>query len=163
LGASATAPEVEYGWIEPEPLTSVGKLMRVKRFWEKPSCQVAQALLDTGCLWNTFVMVGRASAFLELIQSAEPNLLETFRTAVQGEDADPEFSRAVHERIEPADFSKRVLSGFTERLAVMNLGNVGWHDLGDPGRVKAMMSQLRQRKPIGQALVSSAASFAAAG
>src|SRR5205823_7443718 len=64
LGAAPKQPEVEYGWIEPEANTAHrfgGQLMHVKRFWEKPSHQIAQGLLEQGCLWNTFVMVGRAS------------------------------------------------------------------------------------------------------
>jgi len=156
LGASATAPEVEYGWIEPEPMPSDGRLSRVRRFWEKPSYQVAQGLMDQGCLWNTFVMVGRADAFLELIQSAEPRLYETFQTAVVQSRADmnPEFMRAVYGQIETADFSKRVLSGTTERLAVLSLGDIGWDDLGDPRRVSAMLPQIGLRKPAGQALAS---------
>jgi mannose-1-phosphate guanylyltransferase len=156
LGASATAPEVEYGWIEPEPMATDSRLLRVRRFWEKPSCQVAQTLLDQGCLWNTFVMVGRADAFLELIRSAEPGLYETFQTTVAQckTDMNPELMRAVYEQIETADFSKRILSGTTKTLAVLSLGDIGWDDLGDPDRVGAMLSQVRLRKPVGQVLAS---------
>ncbi len=152
LGASATAPEVEYGWIEPEPMANDSRLSRVRRFWEKPSHQVAQGLMEKGCLWNTFVMVGRANAFLELIQSVEPRLYETLQTAVVqcGADMNPEFMRVVYGRIETVDFSKRISSGSTERLAVLNLGDIGWDDLGDPRRVNAVLSQARLRKPAGQ-------------
>ena len=166
LGAEATAPEVEYGWIEPEPLATDSRLSRVRRFWEKPSHQVAQGLMDRHCLWNTFVMVGQASAFLELIRCVEPHVHETFHAAVVQRSADmnPELMRAVYGQIETTDFSKRVLSRTTERLAVLNLGDIGWDDLGDPRRVNAMLSQERLRKPAGQALVSEVlASAAAAG
>jgi mannose-1-phosphate guanylyltransferase len=82
LGAKAKRAEVEYGWIEPgrtrgrpalsglnergahwRAVTS-SALRAVERFWEKPTSQVAEALFARGCLWNTFVMVGRSSAFL---------------------------------------------------------------------------------------------------
>ncbi len=165
LGVSATAPDVDYGWIEPESM-AVSKLLRVRRFWEKPVWQVAQTLLDQGCLWNTFVMVGRANAFLELIQFAEPRLYETFqKTVVEGKaDMNPELMRAVYEQIETADFSKRVLSRTAERLAVLSLGDIGWNDLGDPRRVVAMLPHVRSRKPLGQALLPEvAASVATAG
>lgn len=158
LGASATGPEIEYGWIEPESRANVGDLVRVKRFWEKPSSQVAHALLDLGCLWNTFVMVGRAHSCLELIQSAAPSLYGTFQTALvqSNGDSNPDLMRAVYERIETTDFSKRVLSRATERLAVLNLGDLGWDDLGDPGRVTGLLSQhlATIRKPGSQALIS---------
>jgi len=74
LGAAATVPETEYGWIEAEPMETGSRLPGVRRFWEKPSRAVAQMLLDRGCLWNTFVMVGRVDTFLELIRSAAPRL-----------------------------------------------------------------------------------------
>jgi mannose-1-phosphate guanylyltransferase len=166
LAAAATAPEIEYGWIEPGPAVSNNKLAGVRRFWEKPSYQVAQTLMGQGCLWNTFVMVGRANAFLELIQSVEPRLYKTFQTAVAEcrADMNPELMNAIYGQIETADFSKRVLSGATDRLAVLNLGDIGWDDLGDPRRVNAMLSQGHLRKPAGQALASEVlVSVAAAG
>ena len=66
LGAKAERAEVDYGWIEPSarfesPFTNA--LHRVSRFWEKPSYPTARVLLARGCLWNTFVMIGRASVF----------------------------------------------------------------------------------------------------
>jgi mannose-1-phosphate guanylyltransferase len=63
LGAEARYPEVEYRWIEPGQ-SMLGAptfpLSRVNHFWEKPSLSEARALLARGCLWNTFVTVGRA-------------------------------------------------------------------------------------------------------
>ena len=38
----------------------------------------AQALHERGCLWNTFVMIGRASAFLDLLKAAVPGVLQAF-------------------------------------------------------------------------------------
>jgi mannose-1-phosphate guanylyltransferase len=73
VGADAEYPEVDYGWIEPGVDVSkgtVGPLSRVTRFWEKPSVDQARALLRRGCLWNTFVTVGRATAFLEMLAFA---------------------------------------------------------------------------------------------
>jgi mannose-1-phosphate guanylyltransferase len=60
LGIKPDKPEVSYGWIEPdEPLEpSNGRLSRVRRLWEKPSHYIAQKLMQRGCLWNSFVMVG---------------------------------------------------------------------------------------------------------
>jgi mannose-1-phosphate guanylyltransferase len=142
LGAPARTPETEYGWIEPEATKGASSLMRVRRFWEKPSRRVAQALLERGCLWNTFVMVGRAGAFLELIRSAEPGLYETFLTVVleRGADMNPESMETTYDGIETADFSKRILSRVTAKLAVQSLGDIGWNDLGEPRRVRAIMS-----------------------
>lgn len=147
LGASATAPEAAYGWIEPDPQSADKKLPKVRRFWEKPTCQVAQELLDQGCLWNTFVMVGRARVFLELIQSTAPGLYEAFQAAFtqSGAEVNPASIEALYEQIERTDFSNRVLSEASENLAVLNLGDVGWNDLGDPRRVRAMLYPARPR------------------
>lgn len=165
LGAAATAPEVEYGWIEPEERETGSRLPRVKRFWEKPCRAVAQTLLERGCLWNTFVMAGRVDAFLELIRSGAPRLYEIFQTAVARDKAelDPEAIADIYDRIVTADFSKQVLSASPEKLSVLNLGEVGWNDLGDPDRVGAVMSRAAGRKPAGLAASADMSATAAAG
>jgi mannose-1-phosphate guanylyltransferase len=143
LGAAATHAEVEYGWLEAEPAISRDGLLRVKRFWEKPSRPVAQRLFDRGCIWNTFVMVGRAQAFLDLIRASavdfylacEP-LLARYGAAI-----DAGMLKTVYDELPTADFSKSVLSTSPEKLGVLNLGDVGWSDLGVPERVLRMWSE----------------------
>jgi mannose-1-phosphate guanylyltransferase len=60
LGIKPEGPEGEYGWIEPV-LTGIedntDALCRVRRFWEKPTSEVARRLMARSCLWNSFVMV----------------------------------------------------------------------------------------------------------
>src|SRR4029077_9281335 len=73
IGIEADFPEVGYGYIEPRGKLR-GRLQSVRRFWEKPTSQLAETLLDRGCLWNTFVMVGRVCAFLDLIKTAAPEV-----------------------------------------------------------------------------------------
>jgi mannose-1-phosphate guanylyltransferase len=140
LGATPKQPEVEYGWIEPGAAVAsrFGRyLMPVKRFWEKPSCQDAEGLWAQGCLWNTFVMVGRASAFVEMIQRAVPNMYRAFEPilALPNPEMEAEMMQSVYEKLPIADFSKEVLSVSAEMLAVARLGDVGWSDLGDPRRL----------------------------
>jgi mannose-1-phosphate guanylyltransferase len=150
LGAEAAEPETEYGWIEPEFSASHRKLLKVRRFWEKPARQLAVRLLDQGCLWNTFVMVGQANAFLELIRSAEPDLYEAFETVVARcrMDLSAELMSAIYEELQPADFSKQVLVRNADKLHVFSVGDIGWSDLGDPGRVLAALSEVKSRKPV---------------
>jgi mannose-1-phosphate guanylyltransferase len=67
LGAEAKIPETSFGYIEPAAAMDGSTplpLMPVGRFWEKPSLEVARNLVSLGCVWNTFVMVGRLSASL---------------------------------------------------------------------------------------------------
>jgi mannose-1-phosphate guanylyltransferase len=137
LGADAEHPEVEYGWIQPGAsleCSLTNSLVGVRRFWEKPSTQIAQALLAHGCLWNTFVMIGRASAFLDMLNAAVPRVMQALEPSVSAGD---EAYAALH----PGDFSQQVLSVSTARLAVLRLGNIGWSDLGTPERVRCAMTR----------------------
>ena len=139
LGAEAQYPEVEYGWIEPSADVQRGaanSLFRVSRFWEKPSLHVAEMLLARGCLWNTFVMIGRAKAFLDMLNSAWSDLLEPFETigrrggAINLDD--------LYEKLPSGDFSRQVLSSCAPWLTVLAIGNIGWSDLGTPERVASV-------------------------
>jgi mannose-1-phosphate guanylyltransferase len=146
LGVAAKYPEVDYGWIEAEAITSSGShhgLLRVKRFWEKPSAKAAQYLLDQGCVWNTFVMIGRAQAFLEMIQKGAPEIYQEFEPIMKAPELcfDTAAITDVYQHIPAADFSHLVLSAAPERLGVLCLGDVGWSDLGDPSRVIQMLSE----------------------
>ncbi len=141
LGASPTHPEVGYGWIEPGPLTAGRSgLFRVLRFWEKPSLPVAKVLLNLGCLWNTFVMVGRVRTFLNMIQKATPPLYRHFqhhKTSSGSFDSD-----RLYETLAPVDFSRDILAQRHAELAVLDAGSVGWSDLGEPERVVSLIAQL---------------------
>ena len=139
LGAKPDYAEAEYGWIEPARAASrYGSIRPVQNFWEKPPMELAEALFKRGCLWNTFIMVGRVSAFLELIASAMPHLFQTFSTAARTGARD---IAQIYDRIEPADFSSQVLSRSISRISVATLRNAGWSDLGDPQRAKAALSE----------------------
>lgn len=143
VGASPTHPEVDYGWIEPGTPLDIegrGRLFHVKRFWEKPPMPVARILLNLGCLWNTFVMVGHVGTFLDMIRTATPELFDEFQrheTALGHLD-----SEQLYERLAPVDFSRDILVGSASQLAVLNIGSVGWSDLGEPERVASPISQL---------------------
>jgi mannose-1-phosphate guanylyltransferase len=146
LGAKAEHPEVEYGWIEPGtslecPLTS--SLVSVRRFWEKPSTQVAQTLLAHGCLWNTFVMIGRASAFLNILNAAVPRVMQVLGSGSGLSNAEPCLPQEeeTYAALTPGDFSRQVLSISTGQLAVLRLGDVGWSDLGTPERVMSAITR----------------------
>lgn len=132
VGAEANYPEIEYGWIEPGPTISISPtaLWQVTRFWEKPSLPKAQELLRRGCLWNTFVTIGRAAAFLELLFATIPDLV--FRLA--GAWTDSELNLAYQE-VRAVDFSREVLAPQSGRLLVVRDTASGWTDVGNPSRV----------------------------
>jgi mannose-1-phosphate guanylyltransferase len=136
LGAQPISPEIEYGWIEVGGAV-YGELLQVRAFHEKPRLPLAARLLTTGALWNTFVMVGHVYAFLQMARATAPGLLEVFQSTMgtvprNGETRIPD---SVYEWVSPSDFSRQVLSPAAERLVALRLGNMEWHDLGDPERV----------------------------
>lgn len=140
LGITAETPEEAYGWIEPADrilACGAGGLYRVRRFWEKPALPVARMLLARGCLWNSFVMVGRVPAFLTLIRHAAPELFAAFatiRTALHT-PAEEDQLRALYGRLPPTNFSRDVLATRPANLAVLPVSGVAWSDLGEPHRV----------------------------
>jgi mannose-1-phosphate guanylyltransferase len=143
LGAEADDAEVQYGWIEPgELLKGEGagiSLFRVNRFWEKPASGIARDLHSKGCLWNTFVLVGRARTFLDVLMSAVPAVCNAFmplRSEPLSSASELERAARVYETLPKGDFSHEVLAACTGRLAVLSLGRIGWSDLGTPERVR---------------------------
>jgi mannose-1-phosphate guanylyltransferase len=133
LGADAHTPEVEYGWIEPGETVSDDlptPLLRVRRFWEKPSLVDAQALLRAGCLWNTFVIIGCAGAFQDLLRTQIPDVVRHISIAQAAGDLD-----GAYRGIRAVDFSREVLVPQADRLLVLRDSESGWADLGDPSRV----------------------------
>jgi mannose-1-phosphate guanylyltransferase len=162
LGAQPEHPEVEYGWIEPGAQIGrmdggraegaqggVHSIFRVSRFWEKPSAELASGLLDRGCLWNTFVMIGRVRTFLEALQESVPAVFRAFEPLLE-KSPNPAAELAgqtddlvgeAYTGLPSGDFSKQVLSALPNRLAVLRLDNVGWSDLGTPERLMETWSR----------------------
>ena len=119
-------------------------LLRVSRFWEKPSHPTAQALFDRGCLWNTFVMVGRASIFLALLANTMASGVWKAFTAAQRSgrhSTDPMAQYKLWASLTAGDFSRQVLTLSTPYLSVLRVGDIGWSDLGTPERVSAAMAR----------------------
>jgi mannose-1-phosphate guanylyltransferase len=161
LGATATRPETDYGWIQPGDRLRVPPLnparpstaYAVQRFHEKPSQAEAVELLERRCLWNTFVLIGHVGAFEELLLNAPPEIGESFSALTRVADADE--SRAVrgwYDAVPLSDFSRDVLTRQPERLGVIQLFGAGWTDLGQPSRVLDVLAARTHEKTSGVAL-----------
>ena len=138
LGAEAHYPEVEYGWIEHGPKLSHAPvpLLRVERFWEKPTLMKARSLLRRGCLWNTFVTVGHANTFLDLLCSEVPDLVASINCALARNELESAYAQ-----LRAMDFSRQVLVPQPHRLLVVRDTASGWADLGSPDRVFDILSR----------------------
>ena len=152
LGTAADRPEVAYGWIEPETCVERSYdsfIAPVKRFWEKPPIHIARELFARRCLWNTFVMIGRAQDFVEMIRESSPTIFEQFSAASgeSGEEDDAAFS-ILYGSLHPLDFSRQVLSANSSRLLVTSCGHAGWSDLGDPRRLARVIMNRNAGDPL---------------
>ena len=147
LGITPASAEREYGWIEPQPSvigSAARSITRVKKFWEKPSAALAASLMEHGCLWNSFVMVGRVDALVKMTRAALPDLYADFAAITPTFETTRE-RRALAElysRIDDSNFSHEVLAARPQDLAVMRVADVGWSDLGEPARVLATLAHL---------------------
>jgi len=152
LGAHATEPEVEYGWIEPgQPLHAEApvRIWEIRRFWEKPTEDIARNCQEAGCLWNTFIIVGKAKTFLRAGREAVPEAAD--RLARIGH-----FRGSEHERwaiqqayalMPKANFSRSILEPAPSCLAVSQIPAVTWSDLGSPRRVLRILRTLGLSPP----------------
>ena len=141
LGAEATYPETDYGWIEAVQAPASGALFApagVRQFWEKPTLAITQDLLRRGCLWNTFVTIGRVSTLIDVLCRAAPNPMLTLSTGILNNDLHSSY------RLIPSiDFSRDVLASQPEHLMVIRDAKSGWTDLGNPNRVLDTLKRQR--------------------
>jgi mannose-1-phosphate guanylyltransferase len=145
VGAEARYPEVEYGWIQPGRTlvdSLVNPLSRVARFWEKPPLERAEALRRGGCLWNTFITIGRVGAFMELLHATVPKVTRALEHSFIKGQIDQ-----LYHRIAPVDFSRAVLTRMPARLVVLRDAASGWTDLGSPRRIMDVLRSQGIRPP----------------
>jgi mannose-1-phosphate guanylyltransferase len=150
VGATASGPETEYGWIEPgEPLGRIGPTLvsSVTRFVEKPSLPAARACLQAGALWNTFVIVARAAALADATRQVLPRVHDTLAGAVPLLETAWGVAalRRAYATLPAAAFSSAVLERCAPVLAVSHLAGAGWCDWGSPRRVVRTLRQTGQR------------------
>jgi mannose-1-phosphate guanylyltransferase len=149
LGISPDRPEAGYGWIEPAQPVRLARaqLFTVRRFWEKPPQSIAQRLMSSGCLWNSFVMVGRVSTLLRLVITAQPLLYSSFaalRPVLDTELEEPSME-TMYARLAPVDFSSDILAKAPVNLTVLPVKGVDWSDLGEPARVMDTLARVGTR------------------
>ena len=144
LGIEADKAETSYGWIEPIDSGLTGVVSQVKRFWEKPNFESAQNLFLKGCLWNSFIMIGKVSAFLEIIKRELPSHYRMFKASESAFEtfAERQAIQTLYNWINEVNFSSEVLEKCTKELYVMRVSDVSWSDWGEPQRVLGTLSSL---------------------
>ncbi len=147
LGAEASEPETEYGWIVPGPMLAPAGpdgVRAVHRFVEKPSPELARACLAAGACWNTFVFVAKARTLVEAGRMCVPGISAAIEDVVRGASRGgrPTAIRRAGAAIPHGNFSRDILQNMTPQLAVRTLTGVTWCDWGSPRRVLASLAHL---------------------
>lgn len=139
FGVEPSAPVTDYGWIAPgQKYEWAGDraLRPVMDFVEKPALDVARGLFATPALWNTMVVVARATALLGLYRTHVRHWADAFATYQRLPDHRRlSFLDEQYARLPGADFSRDVLT-HAQGLAVYSWDQaIGWSDLGTPDRL----------------------------
>jgi mannose-1-phosphate guanylyltransferase len=128
LGIVPDVGDAELGYILPGSRTR-DQAASVLRFIEKPSESRAQALIEQGALWNSFVIAASARALLKLFEGAFHSAITAMRNLNEAE------LDMAYQRLRSVDFSRDVLQGNEGVLQVLPVPPCGWTDLGTPKRV----------------------------
>ncbi len=147
LGVKPDRIESGYGWIEPGTtiLYKDGKIIkRVKRFWEKPDPEKAEILWYNGCLWNTFVLIGRSLTFIKQMQNCIPEVFNAFEPIRKeiGSSREEIAIERLFKFVPSINFSRFVLEMIPEHLCVMEVSDIYWSDWGDEKRIRNDLEKL---------------------
>jgi mannose-1-phosphate guanylyltransferase len=144
FGAEPDAPTGDYGWITPRDRVARNRPARVAGFVEKPGPLLASHLLAAGSVWNTMVLVARASALRDLFRRHLPDLAAAILAARDPLDPDARHSlEDTYATLPTYDFSRDVLTPAEDLSVVVWPKTMGWSDLGTPDRLIGW--ELRQR------------------
>ncbi len=153
FGITATRPETGFGYIAlGEPIESAPSVRQAARFVEKPSAEVAAAMLaEGGFVWNSGMFLFKASTMLAELALHAPDILAAVETAMGrvGDGAatlDPVGFAAVPS----APIDKAVMER-SSRVAVVPCAP-GWSDVGSWHAVW----ELARRDASGNALTGDA-------
>lgn len=147
LTVEPTEAETEYGWVVPGPPACPhhpSDVRTVERFVEKPSREDARRLMADGGLWNTMVLVGRASALLSLVRRTCPQLAAYFSLIQRsiGTPQEADTLATVYAMVPSVNFSTAVLARCSEDLLVRPVRGMCWSDWGRAERILATLAWL---------------------
>jgi len=144
LGIVPDAADPELGYIVPGALRPDGT-RAVAHFVEKPPLGVAKRLVRQRALWNSFIIVARASAIVALIERRFPVEVLCFRSLWRQTRLTERFAREaarLYEKLPEIDFSRHIVEGADAPLGVVAVPRCGWSDLGTPQRVGDALARL---------------------
>jgi mannose-1-phosphate guanylyltransferase len=138
VGVTPGGDGAELGWIVAGNATS-RSVREVVGFVEKPEPSVARRLASEGALVNSMILAAGASALLGLFQDTVPRTVERLRKCLTANDDQADELAALYEALPACDFSRDILEGAAERLAVVPTRPCGWTDIGTPDRLSRVL------------------------
>ena len=119
-----------YGYIEKGGGDGVGFV--VKKFFEKPTLDVAQSYVESGdYLWNSGMFLFKASRYLEELQKFRPDIYDACASSIVDTQADIDFTRINRETFEgcPSESIDYAVMEKTKDAVVVEM-DAGWSDIG---------------------------------
>ena len=139
LGMRPTRPAVTFGYIltaADSPVQEEPRVLKVKRFVEKPDEDTARQLMETGnCLWNAGVFLFRVSTMARHLQALLPEL---WRRIESLDDAGSNVA-CIYEEIEPISLDHGIMERLDSLLCIPC--DIGWSDVGSWEEVSAMSGE----------------------
>lgn len=139
LGIEADEPDAELGYIVPQPIGHPC-FSGVRCFAEKPPADEAASLIRAGALWNSFILVCRASSLIDLIRQAYPAVVQHLQEALRARDE--AVLEEAYRELPDVDFSRHIATGRERQLAIVTVPRCGWNDLGTPDRLARTVARL---------------------
>jgi mannose-1-phosphate guanylyltransferase len=145
LGMSPNAPDSGFGYLSPAPDSGVG-LRPVLEFVEKPHRAQAAELIRAGSVWNSGIIAGRVSQFMEFYSHDKHRMASDLRAMVAHwpDSRIPCAELASFYARQPAfDFCSDVLQKCPHSLQFIDVPRCGWIDVGAPERLAEMLRRCR--------------------
>jgi mannose-1-phosphate guanylyltransferase len=140
VGIRPDKNETGLGWIERgEKINSFNDLnfLQIRKFWEKPGLVIADSLFASGCLINTFIVVGKSKTIINQMENRLPQLSEAFAPIFKslGTEKEKNTIEQFFKFIPEGNFSKDFLEKICDHLAVLEIPDVYWSDWGEEQRI----------------------------
>jgi mannose-1-phosphate guanylyltransferase len=138
FGVEPLTPSGDFGWITPQASGDLGtsSFSKVAAFVEKPPVDQAARLFVSGAVWNSMVVVARATALFDLYRQHLSYLADFFTAALTVRDeARNDFLHEWYPKLPAADFCRDVLAPARDLCMYTWPVEMGWSDLGTPDRL----------------------------
>ncbi len=140
VGVSPTNLELEYGWIvagRQLGLSHGAPVYAVNAFLKKPGRVTAQAAMESGALWNTFVLAAKVETLWKAGWRCVPDIMERFERLGEhiGSSEEGRVLESIYCTMPRKNFSSDLLQQIPDQVGVVKLRGVMWSDWGRPERI----------------------------